>query len=146
MRMASKTFLRRLSGSTFPNLRIKLTTVYSCLFCKLEPSMCSSQGCPLSTFMLCSSDTSCFSGRCRPNDFWGTSRTPGSPKRSTCAASLTRVVRIASVANNLVCCMDENRKVQVLKHHGIALATRQYNSPTSVARMRHPLGLRLCCR
>ena len=36
---------------------------------------------------------------------------------------LTRVARIASVANNLVCCMDENRKLQVLKHHGIALAT-----------------------
>ena len=50
---------------------------------------------------------------------------PGHPSEAHVLSlpRLTRVARTASVANNLVCCMDENRQLQVLKHHGIGISS-----------------------
>ena len=78
MRMASKTFSAKTVRIHVPKLENQANNI---LFCKLEPSMNSSQGRPLSTFMLCSSDTSCFSGCCRPNDLWGTTTRVTQAKR-----------------------------------------------------------------
>ena len=112
----ARPFLRRLSGSTFPNSRIKLTTVYSVNF---------TQGCPCPLSCCTTAILHVFLDAVVQMIFEGQAGHRGHPREAhvLSLSLLTRVARIASVANNLVCCMDENRKLQVLKHHGIALAT-----------------------
>ena len=110
--------------------------------------MYSSQGCRLSTFMLYQSDTSCLSGRCRPNDFLRDKRDTWvtQEKRHVLSLSLlTRVARIASVETTTwSAAEEENRKLQVLQHHGIVSFTfGKWNSPTAVERMRYRSGFKM---
>ena len=58
---------------------------------------------------------------------------------------LTRVARIASVETTTwSAAEEENRKLQVLQHHGIVSFTfGKWNSPTAVERMRYRSGFKM---
>ena len=96
----ARPFLRRLSGSTFPNSRIKLTTVYSVNF---------TQGCPCPLSCCTTAILHVFLDAVVQMIFEGQAGHLGHPREAhvLSLSRLTRVARIASVANNLVCCMDE---------------------------------------
>ena len=101
----ARPFLRRLSGSTFPNSRIKLTTVYS-VNLNLQCIAHRDVHCPL----LCCTTAilHVFLDAVVQMIFERKAGHRGHPREAhvLSLSLLTRVARIASVANNLVCCMD----------------------------------------